>query len=74
MSDDRVLPAFIKVVAAPAEQGGLLQPAVFEGVGGGTSVAGASSWTVSSWVERENYGLVSEISPDNFSRYIYIYI
>lgn len=64
---DRVSPALVKVVAGPGGQGELLQPAVFKGAEGGASVAGASSWALLSWVETENYGLVSELSPENFS-------
>lgn len=62
----RVSPALVKIVTGP---GGLLQPAVFKGDGGGTIVTSASSWAVSSWVESENFGLVSEFSPDNFAMY-----
>lgn len=79
--DGRVSPALVKVVAAPmgAVAGSgrqqLLQPAVFTGKGEGkgdaervASVASASSWAVSSWMERERHGLLSEFSADNFSR------
>ncbi|CAB1107506.1 unnamed protein product [Ectocarpus sp. CCAP 1310/34] len=71
----RVSPALVKVVAG---QGGrLLQPAVYKterGTEGANddsatvSVAAASSWSVLSWVERERFGLVSDLSPDNFMR------
>eukprot|EP00752_Nemacystus_decipiens_P005579 g5048.t1 len=62
-------PALIKVVASRGEQGDtqLLRPAVYR-EGGVADVASASSWKVLSWVEKERFGLVSEFSPDNFSR------
>lgn len=70
-------PALVKVVAG---QGGrLLQPAVYKTKrdtqvvnddSAAVSVADASSWSVLSWVEGERFGLVSELSPDNFSRYV----
>jgi len=81
-SECRVSPALVKVVAAPTGVGRgpggrqLLQPAVYNGSGGGegdakrvAGVASASSWAVSSWMEKERFGLVSELSADNFSRY-----
>ncbi|CAM9324719.1 unnamed protein product [Ectocarpus fasciculatus] len=70
-----VSPALVKV--AIGQGGQLLQPAVYktksdtEGAGDASasfSVAAASSWSVLSWVERERFGLVSDLSPDNFSR------
>ncbi|CAN0276855.1 unnamed protein product [Ectocarpus sp. 6 AP-2014] len=70
-----VSPALVKVVAG---QGGrLLQPAAYktergtQGVNDDiatVSVAAVSSWSVLSWVERERFGLVSDLSPDNFMR------
>lgn len=79
--DGRVSPALVKVVAAPTGVVGpggrqLLQPSVFKEGGDGkgdaervAGVASASSWAVSSWMEKERFGLVSELSPDNFNRY-----
>lgn len=52
----------------------LLRPAVYSGDGGGdgiSDIASASSWNVLNWVEKERFGLLSEFSKDNFSRYLH---
>lgn len=59
------MPALLKVVASPVGQGNVLQPTVF----GGDAIGASTTWKVSRWVEQESYALVSNFTPDNFSRY-----
>lgn len=64
----------MKVVASAGTGGPdgerLLQPAAYPGKGGVSSVAEVSSWALSRWVEQERFGLVSNFSVENFSRYV----
>lgn len=65
----RTLPALVKVVSPPDGQSGILQVSSFEG-----DITRASSWSLLEWVEKSTYGLLSEFTADNFSRFILLFL